>query len=144
MNEADAKKIRARAYKAARRRFSRPDAEEIAQEVIKIFLKRGPGQTVAQAVSEVSKTYRKLLNRFIPVEAVKLDFLLTRAAIQERSAIFRDLVKNLHGEERAVLLLYFQLGFSPKEIADIFGVTDQSIFIRMRRYLKRLRESLKR
>jgi RNA polymerase sigma factor (sigma-70 family) len=150
MDVKDIERIRKSAIKNAVACGFSLEAEDIAQQVLLDFTESGrTGKTVRQAVIDVIRrtTGRKgtgqydarhNLNKAAVFDAERHERLIQPQYTLE----FQDLLKSITGVERAVICLKFQWGFTSREIAECFGVTEERICQRLSAILPKLNKKI--
>jgi len=115
------------------------DAEDIAQEVLLKFCEgRGQHQTIDQAVGDLIRGKYRVLGfsrnehrrqrlRMVPVEDAR-----GVAAPEAIGRDFENIIGSLQGLERVMVKLRYEWGFTAREIADCFGVTESRISQRLK------------
>lgn len=119
---------------------NKTDAEDVMQDVFFTLLKQPPFESerhlkawLIRVTINKSKDYiraTKRRNALVPNN----DYSLT----QEQNAVFDELLK-LPEKDRNILYLFYYEGYSVKEIADILGKKESSMFMRLNRARNKLK-----
>ena len=106
------------------------------EELFDIWIKR-------ILINECRKFYRRKYKKEIPVEVEKLEqFIATKDKLdeQEEEMDFKLFIKKLNRDEKMILILYYQEGYTTKEISELLEIKEGTIKSKISRAKTKLRK----
>jgi DNA-directed RNA polymerase specialized sigma24 family protein len=136
-NEEEILRIRSRALKRAQLILkNKESAEDIAQEVLFLFLIKGKtGKTVDQAVVDCM---RATIHDAEPIEFDDYDHSQIRCEVDWGRGL-----STLLPRQREMLTLFFQFGYTKAELAHHYEITEASLSLAFDRALDRVAKNFK-
>ncbi len=90
-----------------------------------------------------NKMYKKQKNINISIEDSKLENSLKSNDDFEENIIFKNIIKNLNGDEQIILTLYYYSGYTTKEISKILKIKENTVKSKIRRAKIKLKDEYK-
>lgn len=108
------------------------------EELFDIWIKR-------ILINECRKFYKRKYKKEIPVETEKMEYLIStkdKLVEQEDKMDFKLFIKKLNRDEKMILLLYYQEGYTTKEISEILEIKEGTIKSKISRAKIKLKKIL--
>ena len=129
--------------KALTKRFNKPELTDDLVSFASEAIVRGRKATVKQLYVDFLRQEfgdsRGLSSTFKLANALEWEDYMDMEVLDSHSVDFNKIVNSFKGEDKAVLVLYYQWSLTMKEIGNVFGCSEASISIRFKEINNKLK-----